>query len=694
MQVERPEAIRNLAVVGHRETGKTTLASALLYTSGVANRLERVEDGNTTTDFDPEEIDRRGSIGVATCFAPWKGHKINLLDCPGSAIFFTESKAGMRVADAVLLCIDGVAGIEVTTESSWGFAEELGLPVIIHLTKMDRQRAGLDRNLEAIQKRFGRGVVPIELPIGREHDFAGVVNLIEEQAYTFAKDGDGKAQTVEMPEGMLEQVAARRSELVELVAESNDELLEAFFESGELSKEELREGLKSAVALRKIFPVTLSSMGHGIGNGALLDTILALTPSPTERGPFPAHMISGDEAQLDVDAAGPPSALVFKTISDPFSGKISLFRVVSGTLKSDSPSWNSNKEEPERLGHLSVMQGKHGHQVPQLVTGDIGGVAKLKVTATGDTLASKENPIRLAWIEIPEPSISFAIEPKSKGDDDKIGEALTRLLEEDPTLHAGRDPDTGELLLSGSGQLHVEIAVSKLKRRFGVDVILHPPKVPYREAIRRAAEGHGRHKKQSGGRGQFADCRIKIEPMARGEDFEFLDEIFGGSIPQGFRPAVEKGILEARTQGFLAGYPLVDLRVRLLDGQHHDVDSSEIAFKIAGSLALKDALTRAAVTIIEPIMQVQITTSEDFTGDIISDLSQRRGRPQGMENMGEVQLLKANVPMSEMLNYAPALNSMTQGRGSFHMEYSHYEEVPKTIQDKLIAEAKRKAEKH
>ncbi len=691
MQVKTPEEIRNLAVVGHRDTGKTTLVSAALYTSGITNRLNKVEDGNTITDFDTEEIERGGSIGLAICFAPWKGQKVNLFDCPGSAIFFTESKAGMRAADAVLLCVNGVAGVEVSTEKCWAFAERLGLPVMIHLTKMDRERASPNHCLEAMQEQFGREVVSIQLPIGKEHEFTGIVDLVAEKAYTFAKDGNGKAKSIEIPAKMAEQVAAKRSDLIEIVAESNDDLMEAFFEAGTLTNEQLVEGLRAAVALRKLFPVTMSAMVHGVGTSALLDSLVALTPSPEERGTFPAINLAGEETHVATEATGAASALVFKTLSDPFSGRISFFRVVSGILRSDSTCWNSSKEEAERLGHLSTMQGKQAEPVAELVAGDIGGVTKLKVTATGDTLATKSDPVRLAWIEMPEPAISFAIEPRSKGDEDKIGEALARVMDEDPTLRAGRDPETGDFLLSGAGQLHVEITCSKLRNRFGVDVILHPPKIPYREAIRRPADGHGRHKNQSGGRGQFADCRIKLEPLARGEDFEFVDEIFGGSIPQSYRPAVKKGILEARTRGYLAGYPLVDFRVRLLDGQYHDVDSSEIAFKIAGSLALKDALARAAVTIIEPVMLVQIRSSEEFTGDIISDLSQRRGRPQGMETKGGQQVVNANVPMAEMLNYAPALNSMTQGRASFHMEYSHYEEVPKMIQDKLIAEVQRAA---
>ena len=689
MQVDSPEKIRNLAIVGHGHTGKTSLVSAILHTSGVVNRFNRVEDGNTVTDFDPEEVQRSGSINLAACFAPWKGVKVNLIDCPGSGIFFTEAKAGMRATDAALLCVDGVSGIEVTTENAWRVAETAGLPVLLHLTRMDRERARFQRVVDSLRDSFAREVAPVQLPIGSEHDFTGYIDLIEQKAFTFEKDGDGKARSADIPDDLAEAAEEARNELIELVAESNDDLMETYFEAGTLTTEELRDGLRAAVGQRRIFPLTMTAAGHGIGTQGLLDTMVALAPSPNECSGFPAKNVAGEEIEVAPDPDGDLAVLVFKTTSDPYSGKVSLLRVVSGRAESDSTVWNSSQEQAERLGHLNVIQGKQVTPVSTLVAGDIGAVAKLKHASSGDTLAIKNNPVRLGWIRIPEPAISYAIEPKSKGDEEKIGEALTRLLEEDPTLSAGRDQDTGEFLLSGAGQLHVEITVSKLKSRFGVEVVLHPPKVPYRECILRPADGHGRHKKQSGGRGQFADCRIKVEPMPRGEDFEFVDEIFGGSIPQTYRPAVQKGILEARQRGYLAGFPMVDFRVRLVDGQYHDVDSSEMAFKIAGSLAYKDAMAKAGVTLLEPIMEVQIVTSEEFTGDIISDLSQRRGRPQGMESKNGSQVVNANVPMAEMLNYAPALNSMTQGRASFHMHYSHYEEVPRPIQDKIVAEAQK-----
>jgi len=693
MQVESPQRLRNVAVAGHSDTGKTTLVSALLYASGATSRQTKVDDGNTMTDFDQQEVERRISIGLATAFAPWQKHKINLLDCPGYGIFFTETRAGLRAADSALVCVNSVAGIEVNTEKVWTTAEEMNLPVLFHLTKMDRERADFERAVELLQERFGRTVLPLQVPIGKEQDLQGVVDLVHLKAYLFDRDGDGKGKETEVPADLADQVSTWRDQLTEAVAESDLELMEKYLEEGEISQEELETALAKAVHGRQIFPLTLGSDLHMIGASSLLDMIVQVLPSPVDRT-FPAQTLGGEAIELEADPDAPFAALVFKTTSDPFSGKQSLLRVVSGNLPSDTMAWNSRIEETGKVGTLMQMEGKTGTAVPELVCGDIGGVAKLKNAATGDTLASKDRTLRLAWIDVPEAAIAFAVEPESKSDEEKIGEALQRLMDEDPTLHVSRDPDTHEYLLSGAGQLHIEIAVAKLKERFKVNVVLHPPKVPYRETIRKPADGHGRHKKQSGGRGQFADCKIKMEPLQRGGDYEFADEIFGGSIPQTYRPAVDKGIREARKKGFLAGFPVVDFKVRLLDGQYHDVDSSEMAFKIAGSLAFKDAMANAAPTIIEPIMLIEITAPDDVTGDIMSDLSQRRGRPQGMEaGAGSgTQMIKANVPMAEILDYAPSLRSMTQGRASFHMEFSHYEEVPKQIQEKIIQEAQREKE--
>jgi elongation factor G len=685
--VDSPDKLRNVAVAGHNDTGKTTLVSALLHAGGVTNRLLRVEDGNTLTDFDHEEIERRISIGLATCFLPWQQHKINLIDCPGYHIFLTETKAGLRAADAALLAVSGVSGVEVNTEKVWSCAAEIELPVMFHLTKMDRERADFERATGSLQKSFGRAVLPLQLPIGSELGFTGVVDLVRQKAYSFTRDGNGKAVAAEVPAELAAAVDEARGKLVEAVAETDDRLMEIYFEQGSLAQEDFEAGLRRAIARRQIFPVTLSAGGHGIGPSALLDAIVGYLPSPADRTPFPATNLGGEPVAVTADPAAPAAALVFKTLSDPFTGKVSILRVVSGTLHSDSTVYNCRTEENERIGNLLALQGKSGAAVPQLVAGDIGGVAKLKGTASGDTLASRERPLRLAWIEVAEPAMAFAVEPKAKGDEEKIGEALARLMEEDLSLRAGRDAESHEHLLSGASQQHIEIAVAKLRHRYHVDVILHPPKVHYRETIQRPAEGHGRHKKQTGGRGQFADCKIAIEPLPRGEDFVFKDEIFGGAIPQNFRPAVEKGIQEARRRGYLAGYPVVDFKVRLLDGQYHDVDSSELAFKIAGSLAFKEAMAKASPVLLEPVMKVEITTSDDFMGEIMGDLSHRRGRPQGMESRNGAQVIRAQVPMAEMLDYARVLGAMTQGRSSFHMEFSHYEEVPRQVQEKIVAQA-------
>jgi len=690
MQVDTPEKLRNIAVAGHNDTGKTSLVSALLYAGGAVNRMGRVEDGHATTDFDPEEQERGISINVAPAFVPWREHKVNLLDCPGYGIFFTETRAGMKAADSVLLCVNAVSGVEVNTEKVWQTAQELELPVALHLTKMDRERADFARAVENLQSSCGREAIPVQVPVGAEQGFEGVVDLIHQQVYRYERDGRGVAEPEDVPAELADRVAEGREALIEAVAETDDALMEKFFEEGSLGQEDLEAGLRRAIHLRKLFPISLSASGHGVGPSALLELLVDLLPSPADRGPFAGLDDQGEAIQVESDSEGGLSVLVFKTLSDPFSGKISIFRVVSGKLASDSSVLNSRTGGTVKVGTLLALQGKQGENTPQFVAGDIGGVAKLKETHTGDTLCTKDHKVTLDWIPVPKPAMAFAVEPKSKGDEEKIGEALSRLIDEDPTLKVGRDPETHEYLLSGAGQLHIEIATSKLKRRYNVEVILHPPKVPYRETIRKAADGHGRHKKQTGGRGQFADCKIKLEPLSKGEDFEFVDEIFGGAIPQGYRPAVEKGIQEARSRGYLAGYPVVDFRVRLIDGQYHDVDSSEMAFKIAGSLAFKDAMAKAAPTLLEPLMKVEVATSEDFTGDVMSDLSQRRGQPQGMDSQNGTQIIRAIVPMAEMLDYAPSLRSITQGRASFQMEFSHYAEVPKNIQDKLIADSRSK----
>ncbi|MDA8020191.1 MAG: elongation factor G [Thermoanaerobaculia bacterium] len=692
MQVDSPDKIRNLTLAGHADTGKTTLASASLYSSDVENRLGKVEDGHATTDYDEQEIERGYSIGLGPCFVPWKKHKINVVDTPGSGIFGVEARAGARATDCMVLVVNASSGIEVTTERLWRYSEEIEQPVVLHINKLDRENTEFSEVVGKLTAGFDVSMVPIQVPIGSGADFRGVVDLVHEKAYEFDHDGDGKGKQVDIPADLADAVETARTELIEAVAETSEELMEAFFEEGTLNEIQLIAGLRRAILGRQIFVVTAGSALHGIGTSTWLDAVVDLLPSPIDRDIFPATTIGGDDAEVKVGDDEPFSALVFKTLNDPFSGKINLFRVVSGTLSSDSQVWNSREEQGEKIGQLLHLQGKKSSPTPQLITGDIGGVAKLKHTRSGDTLCVQDRPVRLGWIEIRPPAISYAVEPKSKGDEEKISDALHRMMEEDLGLAAGRDEETHEFLLSGSGDLHVDIAIARLKSRFKVEVIKHPPKVPYRETVRRAAEGHGRHKKQTGGRGQFADCKITIEPLRDGSEFEFVDEIFGGAIPQGFRPAVEKGIQEARRRGYLSGHPVVGFRVRLQDGQYHDVDSSEMAFKVAGSLAFKDAMAKAGATLLEPVMSVEITTPEEFMGDIMGDLSQHRGKPQGMETLGDNQVIKATVPMAEMLDYAPRLRSITQGRARFTMDMHGYEEVPKNLQLKIIEAAKKEEE--
>ncbi|MBK9089836.1 MAG: elongation factor G [Holophagales bacterium] len=677
-------AIRNVAVAGHNGVGKTTLVSALLHEAGAVNRFGRVDDGSAPTDFDPEEIERKISIGLAVAALEWKKHKINLIDTPGYGIFTAEMICAMRAADAAIIVVDAVAGVEVQTEKAWQVAEEFGLPKMIVVNRMDRENADGGRVMDQLQTKFGRSCVCVEAPIGKEKGFRGAIDLIGMKG--FLTDDSGKTIEGPIPEEFAADASTLHEALVEMVAEGDDALMETFFSQGNLTEEQMLPALRNAIRDRKIVPVLFAAAGdHERGVEKILDEIVDLLPGADS---FPAAAI-GRDGKTDVltcDPSGPVAAIVFKTISDPFTGRLTLFRVHSGTVRADGTYWNANREVAERFGPVFSPLGKQMITVPEVPAGDIGVIAKLKETLTGDTLSAKEKPYRFPAVAIPEPAISFSIEPKSKGDEDKISIALAKLTEEDPSLKFHRDADTSELLLSGAGQLHVEIAVARMKRKSNVEVILHPPKVPYRETITRPAEAHGRHKKQTGGHGQFADCKIRVKPLPRGSDFEFVDDIFGGSIPRNYIPAVEKGIQDTRKKGYLAGYPMVDFRVELFDGQYHDVDSSEMAFKIAGSLAYKDAMEKAKPTILEPIMKVGVRAPQEYMGDLMGDLTSRRGRPSGMDQIGDDAVVKAEVPLSEMLSYSAVLRSLTQGRGSFTMELSHYEELPRPLQEKLIAE--------
>jgi elongation factor G len=688
MKVYDAQSLRNVALVGHSGAGKTQLISTLLFAAGAVNRLGRVDDGTTVTDYDEEEIARKHTLSAALAYAEWNKTKINFIDTPGMANFLSDAKAALRVADAALVVVDAVAGVEVSTEAIWAAADELDVPRLVILNRVDRERASLERSLESLRTVFGRTVVPVQLPIGEEKSFRGVVDLVAMKAWTYAADGGGKATEGPVPPDMEGAAATARESLIEMVAEADDSLMEKFFDAGTLTQEELLSGLKRGISAGRIFPALCASATANIAMQPLLEAIVAYVQSPAERG-FPASDAKGgDEGRIPATDAAPLAAFVWKTVADPFAGRITLLRVISGTLKSDSTVHNVSRDVPERLGHLLLVQGKTQTGVPEIRAGDLGAVAKLKETLTSDVLADKSWGFKIQPIKFPEAVISYAIEPKSRGDEDKISTALHRLQEEDPTISYNRDQQTKELLLSGQGQSHIEVTVAKLKRRFGVEVNLKLPRIPYRETISASTEAHGRHKKQTGGHGQFGDCKVRFEPLPRGSEFEFVDDIFGGAIPRQFIPAVEKGIQDARMRGFLAGYPMVDFRATVFDGSFHPVDSNELSFKLAGSLAFKDGMSRARPTLLEPIMDVEVYAPNDYAGDLMGDLNQRRGRIAGMDTRGASTIIRAKVPMAEMLTYEQHLTSATGGRGSYHMEFSHYEEVPSHLHGKIISAAK------
>jgi elongation factor G len=687
VKVYESKDIRNVGVVGHGDSGKTSLTAGLLFCAGATNRLTRVDEGNTVTDFDEEEIARKITISTAIAAAEWKKAKINLLDTPGYNIFINDTKASLVAADSALVMVDGVAGVEVQTEKVWHFANDFKLPRAVVINKLDRERADFDRALGAVQEAFGRSAVPIQIPIGKERDFTGVVDLIRMKAYTYAPDGDGKGKEGDIPANLADAAQKAHEALVEMVAEGNDALMEEFFDKGTLPAEHIIEGLRQGVREMRIFPVMCASALHNIGSEQILNFIVENLPSPAERGDVTV-LVDGKEATRAVSEKDPCSLYVFKTTADPFAGRITYLKVISGVVKNDANVQNLTRSSSERLAHLSVPQGKTLQPVTELHAGDIGAVAKLKDTLTGDTLADKGQNVTYPPVKLPEPSIAFAIEAKSRNDEDRMGNAVHRILEEDQSLRFYRDPQTREFLLAGAGQQHVEIVVSRLKKRYGVDVTLKAPKIPYRETIRGTADVQGRHKKQTGGHGQFGDCWIKMEPLPRGGQFEFVNDIFGGAIPKNFIPAVEKGILEAAEKGFLAGYPMVDFKVILYDGSYHDVDSSELAFKLAARKAFKAAMQQAKPTLLEPIMNVEIQAPVEYAGDLMGDLNGRRGRISGMDTKGATQFIRAQVPMAEMLNYQSDLTAMTQGRASFTMEFDHYDFVPQLQADKIISAAK------
>jgi elongation factor G len=681
--------IRNLAAIGHGHSGKTQLVSSVLHLTGATPRWGKVDEGTTTTDYDEDSIARKITLNNQLAHCEWREHKINLIDTPGFAAFLPHARPALRVADCALVVVDGVTGVEVGTEKTWAYANEFITPRMMVITKLDKERSDFGAALDSARQTFSRAIVPFTLPVGSEADFKGVVDVVHQKAYEF--DANGKAKEIDIPAAGRDVLEKERERLVEVIAESDDALMEKYFENGTLEESDIIPNISKAIAASRLCPVFAVSSLTLVGLQTLLDGIVAYAPAPD------AHASEKGKASLDEGGAEvargyhaeePFSAYVFRTIADPFAGRINVMKIISGRVRSDATVQNTTRGVAERLGALHSMQGKQLDKVDEASAGDIVAVVKLKETQTGDTLADKAAPVVYDPIEYPEAAISFAIEPKSRQDEEKISAALHKILEEDPSLRFDRDPQTKEFLLSGSGQLHIETVVEKLKNRYHVEVALHPPKVPYKETITARAEVQGRHKKQTGGRGQFGDCKVVFEPLPRGEGFVFEDKIFGGAVPQQFRPAIEKGIIEAASHGAIAGYPMVDFKVTLIDGSYHTVDSDEHSFRAAGRKAFRNAVDKVRPTILEPIMNVEVVAPVEASGDIMGDLNSRRGRVQGMDMRGKNQVIKAQVPMSEMLDYQSKLNSITAARGSFHMEFSHYDPVPGQIAQKIVEQAR------
>jgi len=681
-----PERIRNVAVVGHGGIGKTSLVEAMLFAAKAIDRLGKVDDGTTTTDFDPEEQRRKHTINAAIAPLEWKGTKVNLIDAPGYPDFVGEVVGALAVVEGAVVVVDAVAGVQVQTEVAWTHATRRGVSRLVVVSRLDRENANFDQTLDVLRRKFGTKVAPIQIPIGAEGGFSGVVDLVEMRAYTFK----GEAIAGDIPSDLKAAAQGAREKLVEAAAETDDALVEKFLEAGELTHEELTRGLNAGVRAGTLIPVLCVAATKLIGVTPILDAIGTLLPGPPER-PVPAATDSrtGQPIALTQTADAPLAAQVFKTVADPYVGKLSYFRVYAGSFRSDSQPLNASKQKPERVGQVYLVRGKTQEATQAVGPGDLGAVAKLAETATGDTLAAKEVPAVLPPIEFPKPAISLAIEPKSKGDEDKMGTALHRLVEEDPTFQVRRDTAIKQTIVSGMGESHLEIMADRLRRKFAVEVVLSIPRVPYRETIRSKAKAQGRYVKQTGGRGQYGVCFLELEPLPRGTGFEFVDKIFGAAIPNQFIPSVEKGVRKTLEEGVLAGYPVVDVRAILFDGKYHDVDSSDIAFQIAGSMAFKDAAAAAGLILLEPIIILAVRVPDEFMGDVIGDLNAKRGRILGMEPQGGgVTIVRAQVPQAEVLRYSSDLRSMTGGRGTFETTYSHYEEVPPHVAERVVADAK------
>ncbi len=683
--------IRNVLLVGHGGSGKTTLLEAMLFTSGAITRMGRVEDGNTVSDFEAEEVKKGISVSLAMAPVEWNGVKINVLDAPGYADFVGDLRSAILAADAVLLVVSAVDGVEVQTEVAWELAVEAGLPRAILINKLDRERASFERTLDQLVRSFGNQVAPLELPLGEEHEFEGVADLLAKKAYRY---GAGpKAQESAWPDDIANKAEPYREKLMEAVAESDDTLIEKYLEEGELSETEVLHGVKKGFAEARIAPVLLCAAAKPIGVDRALSFIAEEFPSPVDRGSISVRTKGGDEKERACDLTQPLTALVFKTVSDPYVGHITIFRVFSGKFRPDSPVFNATKGSEERVGQIFTLRGKEHDNVSEVVAGDIGAVAKLSHTTTADTFSTKDDPVQVPVLEIPEPLLSLAISPKTKGDEDKLSTALARLREEDPTFRVRRSDETHETVISGMGEAHLDVMTERMKRKYGVEVQTKPAKIAYRETIKGKGKGLGRHVKQSGGHGQYAVCNIEIEPLPRGEGFVFEDKIFGGAIPSQFIPSVGKGVVKTMAEGAMSGNPMVDFKVTLLDGKFHTVDSSDMAFQIAGSLALKEAAQAAGVVLLEPIVELQVVVPESHTGDIMGDLNSKRAKIAGMESAGAgKQRVKAMVPQAEVSRYSIDLRSMTGGRGAFTMRFSHYEEVPAHLAEKIIAEAQKAKE--
>lgn len=682
------EKIRNVAVIAHSGAGKTSLVEALLFNSGAIDRLGNIEDGTTTMDYEPEEIARKITITSSVAFCDWNEHRINLVDTPGFINFIEDTRGAMRAVDGAVVIVSALSGVKGETQKLWKYASDFELPRIVFVNKMDKETANFSRAVGDLEKAFGTDALPLQLPIGVGEHFKGIVDLIGMRAFIFEK---GKASECPIPPDMISEIEEYRKKLVEKIAESDDTLLEKYLEGAALSDDEILKGIKEGSITKRFIPVTCGSALANIAIPQLLDQIILCLPSPFEmakispiRGKNPKD---GNDVDRKPSQSEPLSAYVFKTIADPFAGRLSFFRVFSGLLKADSNILNTSTGTKERIGQVFYPFGKKQISAQTIGAGGIGVVAKLKDTYTGDSLSDESSPIVFPKVKFSDPVISYAIAPKSKGDEEKVSTGLTRILEEDPTLRFQRDEETKEMILSGMGQVHLEVTLDKLKRKFGVEVLMKTPKVPYRETIKVSARAQGKYKKQSGGRGQYGDCYLEVEPLPRGAGYEFNDKIVGGVIPQQYRPAVEKGVAETMKEGIIAGYPLVDVRVTLYDGSYHSVDSSEMAFKIAGSMALRKAVQDAKPVLLEPIMKVEVITPDDTLGSVIGDLNSKRGRVQGVEpQAGGNQKINAQVPMSEMLTYANQLTSLTSGRGLYSMEFSHYEELPSHLAQKIIAD--------